>query len=542
MEIREAISYYSFLGEEQYIVNDTFDIIDEVRDCKALFDELEKTLSASWDYMLGEARKYYEANGDLLPLLNYETVDGYKLGQWVVSQRLAYTKKELSAERVKQLEAVGMNWLNLHQRQWEEGYALAKDYYDKHGNLSLADSRSKLGTWIIRQRQNYKKQLLTKEQFNRLNRLGMVWEVEDVWQKRINEAQAFYQKYGNLDIPVGYISETGVRLGVWYRSVKKQYKAGLLSDKRIEQLESIGIMWSSVRMRNWMRFYELAKDYYRENGDLNINANYKTDTGEALGNWISAQRYSYSNDKLSRDQIDLLNEIGMSWHRDKSRWETAYSYAVEYHSAFGNINATADYTTPDEFALGAWVANQRRKYKCGKLTDKQITRLEKLGIEWEPSEAMWITAYEHAMDYYREHGNLLVNNQFVSDDGFKLGSWISNQKTKYRKGKLEKEQIRLLEKIGMIWNSNSEKWMVGFEHAKAYFKEYGNLSVPKRYVCSDGYPLGSWIASQKQAYKNGKLDRDKAEMLGSIGMEWSSKYPAMNRLETSGELLKICVS
>ena len=541
-EMREAISYYSFLGEEQYIVNDTFEIIDEVHDCKVLFDELERTLSASWDCMFLEAKKYFETNGDLLPLLNYETAEGYKLGQWVVSQRIAYTKNELSAERVEKLESVGMSWLTLHQRQWEEGYSLAEKHFNEYVNLNLTDSRSKLGTWLIRQRQNYKKNLLSKEQFERLDRLGMIWEFEDIWQSRLADAKAYYEKYGNLDIPVDYTTEKGIRLGVWYYSVRNQYKSGLLSKKRIEQLEAIGIQWSSVKLRNWMRFYSLARDYFRENGDLNVNANYVTAEGDALGKWISTQRYGYSKGKLSKDQIALLDSVGMSWHRDISRWDAAYGYAEEYYSAFGHVNIAADYVTSDDFALGAWLASQRRKYKGGKLSGRQIARLEALGILWDPGEASWVSAYQHACDYHREYGDLNVNVEFVSDDGFKLGSWVSNQKTKYKNGKLKENQIRQLESLGIAWNSNEEKWRVGFDHAKEYFEEFGDLSVAKRYVSPDGYQLGSWISTQKQAYKNGKLDADKIQLLENLGVVWASITNSTQKHDLASGAVYPCVS
>jgi hypothetical protein len=46
-----AINYYRSHDGEGFVVNETFELIDKVADCKALFDELEGTLSASWDLM-----------------------------------------------------------------------------------------------------------------------------------------------------------------------------------------------------------------------------------------------------------------------------------------------------------------------------------------------------------------------------------------------------------------------------------------------------------------------------------------------------------
>jgi superfamily II DNA or RNA helicase len=48
-EMQEVIQYYNNIGDKQKIVNAKFHVIDETRDCKRLFNELQDTLSASWE-------------------------------------------------------------------------------------------------------------------------------------------------------------------------------------------------------------------------------------------------------------------------------------------------------------------------------------------------------------------------------------------------------------------------------------------------------------------------------------------------------------
>ena len=78
-EMKVAISYYRFLGQKSYIVNDQFTVIDEVREAKELFDKLDDTLTASWDTMYGYAKQYYEQNGDLMVPAAYVDDDGVSL-------------------------------------------------------------------------------------------------------------------------------------------------------------------------------------------------------------------------------------------------------------------------------------------------------------------------------------------------------------------------------------------------------------------------------------------------------------------------------
>lgn len=46
-EMKVAIQYYRSHGGEGFVVNENFELIDKVADCKSLFDSLEGTLSAS---------------------------------------------------------------------------------------------------------------------------------------------------------------------------------------------------------------------------------------------------------------------------------------------------------------------------------------------------------------------------------------------------------------------------------------------------------------------------------------------------------------
>ena len=64
-EVNSAVVYYRSLGLEHYIVNERFTVIDELKDCRSLFEKLNETLSASWEYMYARAKQYYQENGNL---------------------------------------------------------------------------------------------------------------------------------------------------------------------------------------------------------------------------------------------------------------------------------------------------------------------------------------------------------------------------------------------------------------------------------------------------------------------------------------------
>ena len=131
-EMQAAISYYRYLGENEQVVNDTFKIIDEVRDCRRLFDELEETLSASWDLMYAEAKKFFEEHGNLLISNKYKTESNLYLGQWVDYQRRIRTGRmngRLTEHQIEKLDDIGMVWCNRYDLLWERNYQFALRYY-----------------------------------------------------------------------------------------------------------------------------------------------------------------------------------------------------------------------------------------------------------------------------------------------------------------------------------------------------------------------------------------------------------------------------
>lgn len=528
-EMEDILKIYRARGESERIVNEHFEVVDEVRECRQLFDELEQTLSATWDQMYEEARRYYRENGNLLPPLSYVTPEGYRLGQWLVVQRGAYHGRRrdqcLSEDQIRRLEAVGMCWDTYQERLWEEKYAQAFRLFQttgqlcvEHGSANPEPGLRSLALWLKQQRYNYEENRLSPEKVRRLESIGMIWEREDTWMAGYKEAKRFYEANGHLNIPATYIAEeSGYALGHWYRSVKAAKRSGTLSEERQRLLENIGMQWESVRERNWMSYYRLAEAYYRENGNLTVHLKYQTSDGVRLGVWISGQRDSYKKGRLTQEQITMLEKIGMSWQQFKAKWYACFDEALHQYEEYGTVNVPADYICENGFRLGAWIAAQRNKYRQDKLNRRQVEALEALEISWEPGRSFWEECCQAAEAYRSAHGDLMIPADYVTEDGIRLGAWLSNLRTRYKKDQLSGDQIRRLENIGMIWDINEARWNAGYERLREYRKTYGNARVPQAYACLDGYKLGSWVSTQRQTARTGRLDPHKLRSLEAIG-------------------------
>ena len=302
-----------------------FQIIDEVRDCRELFERLNDALTASWDEMYGYAKSYYEAHGDLNVPDRYRTENGRRLGGWVATQRLVrkgLRRGVLSEERAAKLEDIGMVW-QIRSDGWTRYYKAAKAYYEAHGDLRTPRTSTfngvELGIWLINMRAERKRGRLTGTQIAALDKLGMDWDVREAqWERHFRAAERYARVHGSLDIPAGYVDENGLRLGEWLARARRAHAKGKLSRERTARLEAMGISWSATVQR-WERMYRSAEAYFRAHGDLLVSQFYVDEDGLPLGNWIQENRKRFKRGVLSRERIAKLEAVGMVWQVGRGR-------------------------------------------------------------------------------------------------------------------------------------------------------------------------------------------------------------------------------
>lgn len=276
-EMQEAIHRLYANGEGDKIVTERFEVIEQVHDCRVLFEQLQASLSSSWEHYFSEASIYYAEHGNLNVPKLYTTPGGLSLGVWLVTQR-----------RVR------------------EGQI--------QGNL-------------------------TEQQIARLDSIGMVWNIFDAkWEKAYALAAAYYEENGNLNIPRSYVTAAGERLGQWVASQQWAYPKGKLTDEQVERLNRIGMYWGNRNDRQWNEGYQEAKRYFDAHGDLNVPADYVSPGGYNLGNWVKRQRYTRQNPEkscavLTEERIVKLDAIRMRWEKSNLKHLSQQAVRVEIVAA-----------------------------------------------------------------------------------------------------------------------------------------------------------------------------------------------------------------
>ena len=194
--------------------------------------------------------KYHHKYGNLDIPSNYVDDDGVRLGTWLLNVRAGAKKGNertpLTADQIRRLDELGMEWEGRHSSAWDKAYAAACQYKKVHGNLNIpvaykTDDGIALGRWIRRQ----SAAKLTGSRKAKLDAIGMVWKKEDPWLKKFQLLKSFYDKHGHIKMPADYVVE-GVWLRRWLseqiaRMNGKSKSAVALTAEQVSKLESVGI-------------------------------------------------------------------------------------------------------------------------------------------------------------------------------------------------------------------------------------------------------------------------------------------------------------
>lgn len=379
-----------------------FQVTEEARDGRLLFEQLQRNLAASWEVYYRELEKYYETHKNILAPKNHVTETGLNLGLWLQRQRSVRKGKT-------------------------EG-------------------------------------VLTESQIARLDHLGMVWDVADsAWEKYCLAAEQYAREHHSLDVPKKYVTEEGLGLGAWIttqRQVRKGTRPGNLSQEKIERLERLGMCWEDAQDRRWAEGYRRLAQYRQERGDVDIPCRYVAEDGYALGSWLYRQRRQRK--ELTAERVRLLEELGVVWETPsreeeepapKSCWERSYCLAQKYYLEHGHLDVPVNCVI-EGIRLGRWVSRMRESRRSGArtpLTEEQVKKLDGIGMVWDTP---WDVRFRAARSYYESHGDLRVPRDYVTGDRIWLGKWLYRQKRKHgqpgRRG-LTESQVQSLESIGMEW-------------------------------------------------------------------------------------------
>jgi hypothetical protein len=198
------------------------------------------------------------------------------------------------------------------------------------------------------------------------------------------------------------------------------------------------------------------QDFVAEHGHARISQDYVDKDEFKLGVWVGTQLQHKRQGKLSPRRTAAIEAVsGWTWDPPADRWEEGFSYLGRYVEREGDSRVVITHVE-DAFRLGSWVRNQRVRHTRGSLDSDQVARLEALpDWTWDPLADRWDEGFTYLCRYVELKGDCRVPQSYV-EDGYRLGWWVTAQRTSYRQGKLDRDRVLRLEAIpGWTWDART---------------------------------------------------------------------------------------
>jgi len=144
------------------------------------------------------------------------------------------------------------------------------------------------------------------------------------------------------------------------------------------------------------------------------------------------------------------------------------------------------------------------------------------GWVWELEATSWEENFAALKAYVDREGHARVPQTFRTEDGRRLGRWVSKQRKDYRGGKLAPERSAHWAALpDWVWDVGGG-WEENFAALEAYVAREGHARVPATSEI-DGRTLGTWVSKQRQAYRQGTSDPERSARLEALaGWVWKA--------------------
>src|SRR5436190_15721270 len=98
--------------------------------------------------------------------------------------------------------------------------------------------------------------------------------------------------------------------------------------------------------------------------------------------------------------------------------------------------------------------------------------------------------YSDLNEFRIKHGHSAVPRRWPKSP--RLGVWIKRQRQRRKQGRMPKDRIAALDRLGFIWGRFDAAWDEMFQTIKEFKKRYEHCHVPARWA---GHPrLARWVS------------------------------------------------
>jgi len=235
-------------------------------------------------------------------------------------------------------------------------------------------------------------------------------------------------------------------------------------------------LFNSKFLENWHCHFHNLKAWLEQNriGDLLLT----TEMDEELVKWIGIQ--NKIKNKLPAELRNKLAVLNFDLDQKGDIWEHKCRQLALFAQENGHINLP-DGTKYE--ALKDWSLRQIQNKPY--LSESQINKLEKLGIDWDLTftrEQRWNLMFLKLKEFHLTYGHCQVPQKWERDKT--LANWVRVQRTLRAAHKLRQDRESKLNSLNFVWHIQTlydAQWQHYYQQLKAFFQEHGHCRVPGKY-------------------------------------------------------------
>lgn len=442
-----------------------------------------------------------------------------ELAQWMRIQR--GLKVRLPPELKNKLIALNFDF-DEQDTSWEHRYQQLAAFSMQYGHTALPADDKKyeaLRDWLIRQ--VHDQQFLSESQYQKLENLGVDWDMaatrEHRWERMFIKLKEYRKMTGHCRVPQGWPQDK--QLAAWVGIQRRMYALQKLRSERQRRLEELDFVWNikTIYDSQWEEHYQELKQFCQQHGHCQVPGKMRK-----LTSWIENQRTARKNKLLPAEREKKLNEINFIWSFTNIKevsWNERYKQLKDYKQKYGDCFVPVNWK--ENKSLGQWVSSQRRLEAKNQLPKVKKSKLSQLGFVWSPDthyqlqsryESQWMANFEKLKAYQQQHGTCQVSLKIDP----KLQQWTRWQRILFGQGRLSATRQQALDDINFPWDIQEGYWMRMYRGLLQFQQAYGHTRVPI------GWPphprLAAWVYQAKK--KKAALSARKLLLLNRIGFDW----------------------
>eukprot|EP00951_Prasinocladus_malaysianus_P002232 scaffold15811_cov48-Prasinocladus_malaysianus.AAC.1 len=336
---------------------------------------------------------------------------------------------------------------------------------------------------------------------------------------RFNEARRHLEKNGRV-----WPEQTPDSMGLvsWLRWQRYKYRTHKLNPRTMRLMDRLEMPWETTKLSDWDKSFQQLADFHRRHSTRMAGAEglewlalhtYQEDP--EIGAWVLRQRKSYARGNLAPEHASRLEKLpAFTWAVISESWVSRYRQLLDGHGSDREEDDTPDHVYK-ETCMGRWMGAQRSLYRRGALEEAKVQLLEQAGIEWDTSVAVWTEMYDKLLEFHSKYGHCRVPHPYHPCPD--LPRWVNKQRQALTEGTLNEQELQALGKLHFA-DDPDLSWMRRFHRLREFVKETGHTNVPKDHEAQP--EIGSWMQLQRRAYRQGRLDQTKINMLEGLGFQW----------------------